>query len=159
MAHIKDLTETHPLKSIGSPAFTTEKQVFHTDKGDIISLFVLQTATEGGLSRISSSWRVYNELAETRPDLIKTLSEPWNLDAYEYSCPPISSLILLRFRPQVRRRSSLRIAPSSVLERPPYYHTVREASVYRIPRPSALSRYPSYYRSTGGSTRHIAFSR
>ena len=82
LAHIKDLTETHPLKTIGAPAYTTDKQVFHTDAGDIISLFVLQTAVEGGLSRISSSWRVYNELAETRPDLIKTLSEPWVFDTY-----------------------------------------------------------------------------
>ena len=80
LAHIKDLTETHPLKTIGAPAYTTDKQVFHTDIGDIISLFVLETAAEGGVSRISSSWKVYNELAETRPDLIKTLSEPWPLD-------------------------------------------------------------------------------
>ncbi|KAF9477034.1 hypothetical protein BDN70DRAFT_934573 [Pholiota conissans] len=36
---IKDLTEAYPLKAVGSPAYTTEKQVFHTDKGDIISLF------------------------------------------------------------------------------------------------------------------------
>ncbi|KAJ3506628.1 hypothetical protein NLJ89_g6764 [Agrocybe chaxingu] len=82
IGHIKDLTETHPLKTIGSPAYTTDKQVFHTDAGDIISLYVLETAAEGGLSRISSSWRVYNELAETRPDLIKTLSEPWPFDGF-----------------------------------------------------------------------------
>ncbi|CAA7264108.1 unnamed protein product [Cyclocybe aegerita] len=82
VGHIKDLTATHPLKTIGGPAYTTDKQVFHTDAGDIISLYVLETAAEGGTSRISSSWRVYNELAETRPDLIKTLSEPWPFDGY-----------------------------------------------------------------------------
>lgn len=82
LAHIKDLTTTQPLKTLGAPAFTTDKQVFHTDAGDIISLYVLQTAVEGGTSRISSSWKVYNELAETRPDLIKTLSEPWPFDGY-----------------------------------------------------------------------------
>lgn len=80
LAHIKDLTDTNPLKTIGAPAYTTDKQVFHTDIGDIISLFVLETAAEGGQSRISSSWKVYNELAETRPDMIKTLAEPWPLD-------------------------------------------------------------------------------
>lgn len=82
LGHIKDLRETHSVKTIGAPAFTADKQVFHTDAGDIISLFVLQTAVEGGTSRIGSSWRVYNELAETRPDLIKTLSEPsgWVID-------------------------------------------------------------------------------
>lgn len=78
--HIKDLRETHSDQVIGAPAYTTDKQVFHTDPGDIVSLFALEEAAEGGTSRISSSWRVYNELASTRPDLIHTLCEPWNLD-------------------------------------------------------------------------------
>jgi len=82
LAHIKDLSQTHPAKTIGSPAYTTDKQVFHTDVGDIIALYALETAAEGGTSRISSSWKVYNELAETRPDLIKTLSEPWPFDGF-----------------------------------------------------------------------------
>ncbi|KDR86131.1 hypothetical protein GALMADRAFT_52396 [Galerina marginata CBS 339.88] len=94
LAHIKDLTQTHPLKSIGAPAYTTDKQVFHTDAGDIISLFVLETAADGGLSRISSSWRVYNELAETRPDLIKTLAEPWPFDGFGRD-PPYTTRPLL----------------------------------------------------------------
>lgn len=80
LAHIKDLSQTHPAKTIGAPAYTTDKQVLHTDTGDIITLFALETAAEGGTSRISSSWKVYNELAEKRPDLIKTLSEPWTFD-------------------------------------------------------------------------------
>ncbi|KAF8177446.1 hypothetical protein BJ912DRAFT_1024215 [Pholiota molesta] len=94
LAHIKDLTETHPLQTIGAPAYTTDKQVFHTDIGDIISLFVLQTAVEGGVSRISSSWRVYNELAETRPDLIKTLSEPWVHDTFGADPPYVTRPLL-----------------------------------------------------------------
>ena len=92
IAHIKDLTETHPAKTIGAPAYTTDKQVFHTDAGDIISLFALETAAEGGTSRISSSWRVYNDLAKSRPDLIKTLSEPWPVDGYV----PVLILLLSR---------------------------------------------------------------
>ncbi|KAG6873161.1 hypothetical protein C0995_002010 [Termitomyces sp. Mi166 len=87
LSHIKDLTSTYP-GSIGGPAYTTDKQVFHTDQGsDIVSLFALETATEGGVSRISSSWRVYNELAKTRPDLIKTLSEPWPVDEWDEKYP------------------------------------------------------------------------
>jgi hypothetical protein len=81
LSHIKDLTKTHSPESIGGPAYTTDKQVFHTDQGsDLVSLFALETAAEGGISRISSSWRVYNELAEHRPDLIQTLAEPWVVD-------------------------------------------------------------------------------
>ncbi|KAF9055633.1 hypothetical protein BJ165DRAFT_433113 [Panaeolus papilionaceus] len=94
LAHIKDLSQTLPEEAIGAPAFTTEKQVFHTDAGDIIALFVLETAVEGGLSRISSSWKVYNELAETRPDLIKTLSEAWPHDGFGAD-PPYKSRPLL----------------------------------------------------------------
>lgn len=81
LAHIKDLTNTSQAKLIGGPGYTADKQVFHTDQGnDMISLFALDVAAEGGASYISSSWRVYNELAATRPDLIKTLSEPWVFD-------------------------------------------------------------------------------
>jgi len=96
LAHIKDLTKTHPAKTIGAPAYTQDKQVFHTDIGDIISLYVLETAKEGGTSRISSSWRVYNELAETRPDLIGTLTEEWTLDGFGAN-PPYSRRSLLHY--------------------------------------------------------------
>ncbi|KAG6829271.1 hypothetical protein H0H92_005091 [Tricholoma furcatifolium] len=87
LSHIKDLTKTQS-GLIGGPAYTTDKQVFHTDQGsDVVSLLALQTAAEGGVSRISSSWRVYNELAESRPDLIKTLSEPWAVDEWSDEHP------------------------------------------------------------------------
>ncbi|KAM6498993.1 hypothetical protein JOM56_006941 [Amanita muscaria] len=82
LLHIKDLTPTHAKEIIGTPAYTTDRQVFHTDVGDIVALFALDIASEGGTSRISSTWKAYNELAATRPDLIKTLSEPWPCDAF-----------------------------------------------------------------------------
>lgn len=75
--HIKDLSQKYDASKIGAPAYTTDKQVFHTDSGDIVALLCLEEAAEGGQSKVSSSWRVYNELASQRPDLIKTLSEPW----------------------------------------------------------------------------------
>lgn len=82
--HIKDLSTVEKNKDrIGAPAYTTDKQVFHTDQGDIISLFALSTAASGGQSKLASSWRVYNELAETRPDLIRTLAEGWPFDGYD----------------------------------------------------------------------------
>lgn len=80
LAHIKDLTQQVDAHRIGAPAYTTEKQVFHTDSGDIIGLFALGEAAEGGQSYLSSSWHVYNVLAATRPDLIRTLAEPWISD-------------------------------------------------------------------------------
>jgi hypothetical protein len=80
--HIKDLSATSEAGNIGAPAYTTDKQVFHTDAGDIVSLFCLNTADQGGESHLSSTWKVYNELAATRPDIIKTLSEDWVFNGY-----------------------------------------------------------------------------
>ncbi|KAL1901116.1 hypothetical protein Sste5346_002183 [Sporothrix stenoceras] len=82
LAHIKDLTATVDAASIGAPAYTTEKQVFHTDAGDVIALFALQESDQGGESYLSSSYQVYNELAKTRPDLVRTLAEPWAFDSF-----------------------------------------------------------------------------
>lgn len=78
--HIKDITATVDANRIGAPAYTSDKQVFHTDSGDVIALFALGEAAEGGVSYLSSSWHVYNEIARTRPDLIRTLAEPWIAD-------------------------------------------------------------------------------
>ncbi|KAL3493899.1 hypothetical protein BJX62DRAFT_248704 [Aspergillus germanicus] len=77
LAHITDLSTTIDPNAIGAPAYTTEKQVFHTDIGDIVALFALGEAESGGQSFLSSSWNVYNQLAGARPDLIRTLAEPW----------------------------------------------------------------------------------
>ncbi|KAM0242200.1 hypothetical protein ACHAP5_007287 [Fusarium lateritium] len=85
LSHVKDLSSGQEDGVIGSPAYTTDRQVFHTDTGDIVSLFCLQTALEGGASRIASTWRVYNELARTRPDLIHTLSQNWDVENFANS--------------------------------------------------------------------------
>jgi hypothetical protein len=83
LSHIKDLSQLYSKGAIGGPAYTTDKQVFHTDQGaDIVSLFALEIAAEGGVSRISSSWRVYNDLAENRPDLVQVLAKPWIVDEF-----------------------------------------------------------------------------
>lgn len=86
LAHIVDLSttrgelENNGAASIGSPAYTADKQVFHTDSGDVVSLFALGEAARGGASKLASTWRVYNELARTRPDLVRTLAEDWPVE-------------------------------------------------------------------------------
>ncbi|KAI0047031.1 Clavaminate synthase-like protein [Auriscalpium vulgare] len=83
--HIKDLTLSHASATdstpFGNAAYTTEAQVFHTDVDDLVALLMLEKALEGGTSRLASTARVYNELAETRPDLVKVLAEPSPLDS------------------------------------------------------------------------------
>lgn len=84
LSHIKDLTNTVDKGKIGAPSNTADKQVFHTDAGDIVSLLCLSPAAEAGESYLSSSWNVYNILAKERPDLIHTLSQDWPVDGYEH---------------------------------------------------------------------------
>ncbi|KAK7035824.1 Clavaminate synthase-like protein [Favolaschia claudopus] len=84
LAHIKDLRATHAHEKggIGNAAYTTDKQVFHTDIGDLIALLSIQTSAHGGVSRLSSAGRVYNEIAKTRPDLITVMKDNWPLDRF-----------------------------------------------------------------------------
>ncbi|KAI1121133.1 TfdA family taurine catabolism dioxygenase TauD [Nemania abortiva] len=88
LTHIKDLSWSQESGVIGSPAYTTDKQVFHTDTGDIVSLFALETSAAGGASKLASTWRVYNEIAATRPDLLHTLSDYWDMEVFEKSDKP-----------------------------------------------------------------------
>ena len=68
LAHIKDLTisHAHEKDGIGNSAYTTDKQVFYTEVGNHIVLMALEIGQDGGMLRISSGARVYNELAATR---------------------------------------------------------------------------------------------
>ena len=97
--HIKDLSTSKEKAFIGAPAYTADKQVFHTDTGDIVSLFALSTAAEGGKSRLASTWRVYNELAASRPDLIDTLSKEWIADNFGNAEQPYTAKPLLFHQP------------------------------------------------------------
>ncbi|KAJ8117964.1 hypothetical protein OPT61_g960 [Boeremia exigua] len=97
--HIKDLSKVYDANKIGAPAYTTDKQVFHTDSGDVIALLSLEEAASGGESKLSSSWRVYNELARTRPDLIRTLAEPWPAENFGNKTKPWTSAPLLHHQP------------------------------------------------------------
>jgi hypothetical protein len=79
ISHVTDLTASH-TGAIGNPAFTAGPQAMHTDPGEIIGMFCVGVAADGGESRIASSTAIYNELAMRRPDLLNTLTEDWVLD-------------------------------------------------------------------------------
>jgi hypothetical protein len=55
---------------------------FHTDTVcDCLCLVTRSCSAEGGRSILASAWKVYNELAATRPDLIHTLAKAdWPFD-------------------------------------------------------------------------------
>ncbi|KAF6818422.1 taurine catabolism dioxygenase family protein [Colletotrichum musicola] len=99
ITHVKDLTLTKEKGQIGSPAYTADKQVFHTDAGDIVSLFALSTAAEGGTSKLASIARVYNEIAKTRPDLIHTLTQDWQFEVFGTPQKAFTSRPLVHYQP------------------------------------------------------------
>ncbi|KAJ3135562.1 hypothetical protein HK100_002615 [Physocladia obscura] len=66
-----------------APNFQTVEQVFHTDTiagGNVISFLAINAAETGGDSLMSSIGKVYNDIAKTRPDIIKVLADDWILD-------------------------------------------------------------------------------
>jgi hypothetical protein len=59
---------------------TTRIQSFHSDMCEVLSLYALDIAPEGGRTLVSSAWQVYNDLAARRPDILQTLANDWVLD-------------------------------------------------------------------------------
>ena len=59
---------------------THERQTYHTDSCDIVSLLCLKTAKSGGLSALVSSTTIFNEMRRQRPDLLQLLFQPLATD-------------------------------------------------------------------------------
>jgi hypothetical protein len=59
---------------------TSSNIAYHCDAADVVALLCLQTAKEGGASRIVSSVAVFNELLTRRPDLCARFFDPFLLD-------------------------------------------------------------------------------
>ncbi|KAI1214382.1 Clavaminate synthase-like protein [Annulohypoxylon truncatum] len=79
-----------------SPGFTNGPLAFHTDNCEILALYALDVATTGGQTFVSSSYQLFNELAQSRPEVLQTLSDYWVLDTFkDYSqFPPVTRPML-----------------------------------------------------------------
>lgn len=79
LGHVQDLglTSADPNVRIYQ---THERQTYHTDSCDIVTLLCLKTAKSGGLSSLVSSVTIYNEMRGRRPDLARLLFEPIETD-------------------------------------------------------------------------------
>lgn len=79
MGHVRDLG--NDPKSPTVRIYTTNAaQPFHTDSCDIVGLLCLRPARKGGLSSVSSSITIFNEMLKVRPDLVQILHEPFLVD-------------------------------------------------------------------------------
>jgi len=76
LGHVKDIG-SDPTKPETRIYQTSKAQPYHTDSCDIVGLACLAPAKQGGLSNVTSSATVYNEVLKRRPDLIEVLEEPF----------------------------------------------------------------------------------
>jgi Taurine catabolism dioxygenase TauD, TfdA family len=61
---------------------TRAKMDFHSDQlpVDVLGLFCLRTAKQGGASALTSVYTVHNVILQERPDLLDVLYQPFNID-------------------------------------------------------------------------------
>lgn len=86
LLHLTDLGSAAAPESERQAPYSNVGQPFHTDIGDIIGLYSLGEAECGGESQLAPSSTVYNEIAKTRPDIIRLLSSPsWVFDRFGQS--------------------------------------------------------------------------
>lgn len=72
----KRVEETSEVRSYQ----TDDELTFHNDGGDVFMLLCVKTAKSGGMSKLVSVEKIYNEILKRRPDLIKVLQEPFYFD-------------------------------------------------------------------------------
>ncbi|WP_424811512.1 TauD/TfdA family dioxygenase [Roseococcus sp. YIM B11640] len=64
-------------KSATAKALSQDALNFHTDTSDVIGLLCVRNAASGGLTKVASTTRAYNEMLAERPDLLEVLFEDW----------------------------------------------------------------------------------
>lgn len=80
LGHVRDLGKDW-TKDMSARGYQTTKLLpFHNDSCDIVGLLCLQTAKAGGRSSVVSSAAIFNELLDTRPDLLETCGQPFYFD-------------------------------------------------------------------------------
>lgn len=62
--------------SSGARTLSPGQLRFHTDRCDVVGLLCVRQALEGGVSKLSSSATVYNDILRRRPDLHELLCKP-----------------------------------------------------------------------------------
>lgn len=80
LGHVKDLGRDAEHDHGARVYETRERQSFHTDRADVVSLLCLQTAKSGGASSLVSSMTIYNEIYKRAPDLLRVLFGAFPMD-------------------------------------------------------------------------------
>lgn len=76
LGHVTDKGKTQ--KDPNSRGYQTrEEMVFHCDQSSVVGLLCVRTAKSGGVSKISSSVALYNEMLRRAPESVEVLSRPF----------------------------------------------------------------------------------
>jgi hypothetical protein len=119
---------------------------YHTDGADIIGLMCLRKAKVGGLSCVANVVAIYNELVNTRPDLVAALYEPMPYDARGEQAKGGKPFYMFPVFTEHNDRLFVRFIPQYILasqkhpEAPRLSATAREA----LETVSAMARDPRY---------------
>lgn len=62
---------------------TDQELTFHNDGGDAFMLLCLKTAASGGVSKLMSVNQLFNEILKRKPELARTLQQPFHFDTRE----------------------------------------------------------------------------
>jgi hypothetical protein len=75
LGHVKDLGEDY---GTSGRSYNTNAEIrFHSDACDYVGLLCLQSAKQGGESRVASSVTLYNTMLRDRPDLVEALTSDY----------------------------------------------------------------------------------
>jgi hypothetical protein len=119
---------------------------YHTDGSDLVGLMCLRAAKSGGLSCVANAVAIYNDLLDTRPDLIAALYEklPWDLRGEQppgsppfYTravCADHDDRLFIRFIPPYIRAS----------QRHPEAPRLSPLAIEALDRVSAMANDPRY---------------
>lgn len=80
LGHIRDAGREMTVDNTVRGYQTRIALPYHTDAADLVGLFCLHDAKQGGGSSLLSSMTVYNRFLERRPDLIEELYQPFHYD-------------------------------------------------------------------------------
>lgn len=75
LGHVKDIGQTKGNVLQRGP-YSREGIPYHCDACDVVALYCVHPAKQGGASSIVSSVRIYNELLALRPDMVEALMQP-----------------------------------------------------------------------------------
>jgi hypothetical protein len=69
---------------------------FHSDSCDTVGLLMIRAAGSGGLSSIASARAVHDAIAKMRPDLLRTLYEPFHIERHSGHAGYYSTPVFMR---------------------------------------------------------------